>query len=312
MYIASIFDTLIVEPLFNLLVVIYALIPGHNFGLSIIIFTVVIRLLMWPLVKKQLHQAKAMRELQPEMKRIKAATKGNRQQESAMLMELYKERGVSPFGSIGTLAIQLVIIFGLYSGLNRVVQDPKAIIDTAYAGVQNLSWLQTLATDITQFDATLFGLIDLKRAALGGDSGLYIPALLLVLGSAVAQFFQSKQVMPQDKDAKSLREILRGAGEGKPAENGEVNAAVGRSTLYILPAFIVFFTISLPAALSLYWLSTGLVAYWQQSRILGQDETEMEALVDGKAEVIEGEVVEKKVTKKPKPKKKSSKKRKKK
>ena len=97
------FTTIITRPIFNLLVLIYALLPGHNFGLSIIIFTVVIRILLWPLVKKQLHQAKAMRKLQPELKRIKQATKGNRQKESMMLMELYKERGISPFGSIGIL-----------------------------------------------------------------------------------------------------------------------------------------------------------------------------------------------------------------
>ena len=65
------FTTFIVQPIFNLLVFIYALIPGHNFGLAIILFTVVVRLLMWPLVKKQLHQAKAMRKLQPELKKIK-------------------------------------------------------------------------------------------------------------------------------------------------------------------------------------------------------------------------------------------------
>src|SRR5436309_1315623 len=105
---ASIFEVLIVKPIFNLLVFIYAVLPGHNFGLSIIIFTVIIRFLMWPLVKKQLHQAKAMRELQPELKRIKQAAKGDRQKESSMLMELYKEREINPFGSIGTLIIQLI------------------------------------------------------------------------------------------------------------------------------------------------------------------------------------------------------------
>ena len=72
------FTTLIVQPIFNLLVLVYALLPGHNFGVALIIFTIIIRLLLWPLVKKQLHQAKAMRELQPEIKRIKKATKGNR------------------------------------------------------------------------------------------------------------------------------------------------------------------------------------------------------------------------------------------
>ncbi|NDC22034.1 hypothetical protein EBZ57_01530, partial [bacterium] len=69
------FNDFVVQPLFNLLVTIYAIIPGHNFGLSIIIFTVLIRLALWPLVKKQLHQTKAMRKLQPEIKKIKQATK---------------------------------------------------------------------------------------------------------------------------------------------------------------------------------------------------------------------------------------------
>ncbi|HLZ14851.1 MAG TPA: YidC/Oxa1 family membrane protein insertase, partial [Candidatus Saccharimonadales bacterium] len=66
------FTTLIIQPIFNLLVLIYALLPGHNFGLSIIIFTIVVRILMYPLVKKQLHQVKVMRKIQPEIKRIKA------------------------------------------------------------------------------------------------------------------------------------------------------------------------------------------------------------------------------------------------
>src|ERR1700694_4276817 len=126
------FNHLIVQPIFNLLVLIYGLLPGHNFGLSIIIFTIIVRLLMWPVVKKQLHHAKAMRKLQPELKRLKKAAAGDRQKESAMLMELYKERGISPFGSIGTLIVQLIILTGLYFGLRKVVLNPKAILDFSY------------------------------------------------------------------------------------------------------------------------------------------------------------------------------------
>ena len=103
------FTTLIVQPIFNLLVLIYALIPGHNFGISIIIFTIIIRLLLWPLVKKQLHQAKVMRQVQPQLKKIKADAKGDRQKESQMMMELYKEKGINPLGSIGILLVQLPI-----------------------------------------------------------------------------------------------------------------------------------------------------------------------------------------------------------
>src|SRR6266550_1734052 len=119
MPIANIFTTIIVQPIFNLLVFIYAILPGHNFGLAIIIFTVLIRILLWPLVKKQLNHAKAMRELQPEIKKIKAAAKGDRQRESQLTMELYKEREINPFASIGIILVQLPILLGLYIGIRK-------------------------------------------------------------------------------------------------------------------------------------------------------------------------------------------------
>lgn len=269
------FTTLIVQPIFNLLVAIYALLPGHNFGLAIIIFTIVIRILLWPLLKKQLHNAKAMRALQPELKRIKKEASGDRQRESKMVMELYKERGVSPFGSIGLLIIQLPILIGLYIGLQRVINDPIEIVNFAYPFLQNLNGLQQVAADISKFDITLFGFIDLKRAALG-DGGVYWPAMFLVLGSAITQYYQTKQLMPNDKDARKLRHILRDAGKGDQADSAEVNAAVGRSTKYFIPVMIFFFTVNIASALSLYWLTSGLVAMLQQAKILREDEEELE------------------------------------
>lgn len=293
---ASVFQVVIVKPIFNLLVLIYALLPGHNFGMAIIIFTIVVRLLMWPIVKKQLHHAKAMRALQPDIKKIKAQTKGDKQKESAMLMELYKEKQINPFGSFGIIIIQLVILIGLYSGLKQVITHPEAIVNNSYAWLRNMSWIQTVAHNIHQFDATLFGVVDLTKAAIpktGG--GIYWPAMLLVAGSAIAQYFQSKQLMPTDKDARSLRTILKDAGQGKQAEQGEINAAIGRNTKFFIPAMIFLFTVSIPSALSLYWLTGGIVAYIQQARILGRDETEMEAIADKKeGEIIEGEVISKK------------------
>lgn len=305
------FTTLIVQPLFNLLALIYGLLPGHNFGLALIIFTIVIRFLMWPLVKKQLHHAKAMRELQPEMKRIKKEAKGDRQKESMMMMALYKEREVSPFGSLGVLAVQLVILIGLYSGLRRVIDDPNAFIDLAYPLIQSVGWIKELAGNINMFDGTLVGLVDLTRPAFR-DNSIYWPAMLLVIGSAVTQFFQSKQLMPTDKDARGLRQILRDAGKGEQADQSEVNAAITRGMKYMIPGMILIFTAGLPSALALYWFTSGAVAYLQQARILKQDETEMEAVADKSAgktyvksssgkKVIEGEVIEK-----PKPKKKTS------
>lgn len=295
------FMTLIVKPIFNLLVLIYAMLPGHNFGLAIILFTVLIRVLMWPLVKKQLHNAKAMRELQPELKRIKKVAAGDRQKESMMVMELYKERGINPFSSIGVLILQLPILIGLYSGIRRIITDPHNLVSFAYAPLQHIGWLQTLASDIGRFDHTLFGVVDLTRSAVEKTGGIYWPAMLLVLGSAVTQYYQSKQLMPNDKNARKLRDILKDAGGGQQADQSEVNAAVGRSTRFFIPVMIFFLTVNIASALSLYWFVSGLVAMIQQGRVLTRDEEELEAEAgkpskrSGKTRVyvIEGEVVNK-------------------
>ncbi len=285
------FTALIVKPIFNLLVLIYATLPGHNFGLSIILFTVLVRLLMWPLVKKQLHQTKAMRELQPELKKIKKAAAGDRQKESMLMMELYKEREINPFSSIGLLIVQIPIFLGLYSGLTKIVADPKAIIDFSYSFINQMPWIKELAGDISKFDSTLFNIVDLTRPAIGGKiGGIYWPAMIIVAASAIIQYFQAVQLMPQDDEKRKLRDILKSAGEGKQADSSEVNAAVARSTKYMLPAFIFIVTVNIASALSLYWLVSGLVAFIQQSRVLGKDAQE---LVGSKS--LSGKPVEKAV-----------------
>jgi YidC/Oxa1 family membrane protein insertase len=299
------FTTLIVQPIFNLLVLIYAILPGHNFGLALILFTIVIRLLLWPLLKKQLHQAKAMRTLQPEIKRVKQAAKGDRTKESQMLMELYKERGINPFATFPTLILQLIVLIGLYSGLRKIIVDPHAIVTFAYPTLQHLSWMKELSHNIHKFDDTLFGVVNLGRAALNkGGHGVYWPAMFIVFGSAVAQFYQSKQLLPTSKDSRGLRAILKDAGSGKQADQSEVNAAVGRSTRYLLPVMIFLFTVSIASALSLYWLTGGIVAFIQQSLVLRGDETEMETIADKSskdvANIPEAEIIDKptKTTKK--------------
>lgn len=289
------FTTYIVQPIFNLLVLIYALLPGHNFGLAVIIFTIIIRLLLWPLLRKQLHQTKAMRKIQPELKRIKKEAKGDRQKEAAMTMALYKEHGVSPFGALGLTLLQLPIIFALYIGLERVIADPHQIISFAYPGLQHLAWMQTLSHNIHLFDSTLFGVVDLTRSAVGAK-GLYVPALILAIASAVVQYYQSKQLLVTDKNARSLRDILRDASQGREADQSEVSSAVGGITRYFIPLMVLYFASRYVAALGLYWFVSSLVAFIQQSLILREDETELEALAEGKtpkdvAAIPEGEVV---------------------
>jgi YidC/Oxa1 family membrane protein insertase len=285
--------------------------------LAIILFTIVIRLLMWPLVKKQLHQTKAMRKLQPELKKIKKAANGNRRKEQEMTMELYKERGINPLSAFPTLIVQFIVLLALYSGLQKIIHDPHNVISFAYPALQQLPWLQHLSDNIHAFDNTLFGVVDLKERALN-SWGIYWPAMIIVLGSAVTQYYQSKQLLPTTKDSRSLKQILREAGEGKQADQSEVNAAVGRSTRYLFPALVLITTINFPSALGLYWFVGGLVAYIQQAIVLKDDEEEMEALADKpsrdikkipEAEIVEVPAVQ--TTQKPKKKKNSNKRRKK-
>jgi YidC/Oxa1 family membrane protein insertase len=276
--IASIFTTIIVQPIFNLLVLIYALLPGHNFGLAIILFTILIRIILWPLVKKQLNHAKAMRELQPELKKIKAAAKGDRQKESQLTMELYKEREINPFASIGILLVQLPILIGLYSGLNRIIKNPHEIISFSYSPIQHMSWIEHLSHNIHKFDNSLLGFVDLSRKALD-NHGAYWPAMIIVALSAVFQYYQSKQLMPQSKDARSLRQIMREAGQGRQADQAEVNAAVGRGTLFLVPGMVFIFGLNFAAALPLYWLTSSVVAVLQQARVLKEDAEEADSSV---------------------------------
>ncbi len=291
--IGDLVTVLVIQPLFNFLVLIYALMPGHNFGLAIIIFTAIVRILMWPLVKKQLHQAKAMRELQPELKRIKLAAKGDRQKESTMMLELYKEREINPFASIGMVFLQLPIFIGLYSGLNKIVKDPNQIVDFSYSFIRNLPWIETLSKDIKKFDSSLFNIVDLNRAAISNGK-VYIPAMVIVVASVVIQYFQAKQLMPQAEKKRSLKEIMSEASQGKQADQSEINAAIGSKTIWLMPGFIFIFTVNIASALSLYWLTSGLVALYQQNKVLNQDKDEMVSSTTATTsnnKVIEAEII---------------------
>jgi len=94
----------------------------HDFGLAIIILTIIIRGALWPLVTRQLHSQRAIQELQPALKRIKAEAKGDKQKEAQMTMELYKEKEISPFASILPLLIQLPIFWGVFRMLVASVE----------------------------------------------------------------------------------------------------------------------------------------------------------------------------------------------
>lgn len=275
----NIFDILIVQPIFNLLIGLYSIIPGGDFGVSLIIFTVLVRFALFPLVKKQLHQTQAMKKMQPELKRIKAQAKGNKQMESMMMLELYKKHGVNPFRSIGILLIQLPIFIALYSVIRIFTQHRDEIAKYTYDFMEHIGPIQELIQHPDHFNEKLLGVVDLTKTAFS-NQGVDVVLVIVALVAAGTQYFMSKQTMPQTENKKRLRDVMAEAADGKQADQSEMNAIVMGKMTKVLPFFMFFIMIGVPGALALYYAVSNLVAVAQQAYLLKKDEEEMEEIAD--------------------------------
>ncbi|HET6746711.1 MAG TPA: YidC/Oxa1 family membrane protein insertase [Candidatus Saccharimonadales bacterium] len=275
----NIFDILIVQPIFNLLIGLYSIIPGGDFGVSLIIFTVLVRFAMYPLVKKQLHQTKAMRKLQPELAKIKKAAKGNKQLEGMQMLELYKKHGVSPFRSIGILLVQFPIFIALYYVIQIFTLHRDQIAKFTYDFMEGIGPIKNLIERPNEFNEKLFGLVDLTKSAFA-QGHVDIILIILAVVAAATQYFMSKQTMPQTESKKRLRDVMSEAADGKSADQSEMNAIVMGKMMKILPVFMFFVMISVPGALALYYSVSNLVAVAQQTYLLRQDEEELEEIAD--------------------------------
>jgi YidC/Oxa1 family membrane protein insertase len=276
----NIFDILIVQPIFNLLIGLYSIIPGGDFGVSLIIFTVLVRFALFPLVKRQLHQTQAMKKLQPELAKIKAKAKGNKQLEGAQMLELYKKHGVSPFRSIGILIIQLPIFISLYHVIQIFTMHRDQIAKYTYDFMEGIGPIKHLIEHPDQFNEKLLGLVDLTKSAFS-NGHVDIILVLLAVVAAGTQYIMSKQTMPQAADKKKrLRDVMAEAADGKSANQSEMNAIVMGKMVKVLPFFMFFVMISVPGALALYYAVSNLVAVGQQSYLLKQDEEELEEIAE--------------------------------
>lgn len=271
------FDVVIVQPILNLLMVIYSIVPGGDFGVSVVIFTIITRLLLWPLVKKQLFQAKAMRKMQPELKKIRTKYKNNRQAQGLAMMELYKKHNISPFGSIGVLLIQLPIIIAIYRVVQIFVMHRADLGKYTYGFMENLPVVKELINNPDNFNQNFLGIVDLTKHAVS-QNGVSVGLLLLALAAAVLQYLLSKQMSPQSDSDKRLRDILAEAGQGKEADQSEVNAIVMRKMMKIMPVMLFMFMISFPGAIALYIATSNAMAYIQNTSILKTDEAEMQKI----------------------------------
>lgn len=273
----NIFETLIVQPIFNLLIGLYSIIPGADFGVALIIFTILVRFALWPLVVRQLHQVKQMRKLQPKLAAIKKATKGNKQLESMQMLELYKEHDVKPFRSILTLLIQLPIFIALYQVIQIFTLHRDQVDKFTYGFLKNIEPIKELIAHPENFHEKLLGVIDLTAHAIGGPGGFNIFLIALAFLAAGSQYFISRQTNP-NTSTKRFRDVMAEAAEGKPADQSELNAVMMSKMTKILPFFMLFIMLGLPGALALYYATSNLFAAVQQHYILKRDAKEMDEI----------------------------------
>ena len=299
-------DMIIVRPIVNILFVIFNLV--HDFGLAIIILTIVVKLLMWPIMKKQLNQSKLIRKLQPELTQIKKNCKGNKQLESLQTMDLYKRYNVKPFASILTLLIQLPIFIAIFSAI-RVIATPlpmdnlmnRAYEIVAYEGSEikaleekQEAYLADLVNDeippeektAYDFHPQLFGVIDLDVKASDVLMGHFSWSALFILActilASVIQYWATKQQMPSGKSEKKkkFRDLINDAKEGKEIDESEISTMATGSMAWMMPFMMFIIMFNLNGALAFYYFLSNVITVAQQRIVLRKVDDEIDATTD--------------------------------
>src|SRR3989338_2056485 len=227
------FNTILVQPLFNLLVFFYNLVPGNDLGVAIILLTLVIKLLLYPLSRQSIRSQKTLQELQQKMEALKKQYKNDKEKLAKEMMALYKTEKVNPLSSCLPLLIQLPFLIAVYqvfaSGL-----DPAS-----------LKWLYSFVTNPQTINSISLGFLDLAK-----------PNLVLAVLTGLAQYWQAKML--------AVKRPPKGMAGAK---DEDMMAMMNKQMLYFMPVFTVIIGISLPSGLVLYWFVMTLLTVGQQRLI---------------------------------------------
>src|SRR3989344_3474707 len=121
-FLVTIFNIFLYRPLFNFLVIIYNYVPGHDFGIAIIILTLIIRVIIYPISVKALNSQKALQKLQPKLQEIQQKYKDDKEKQGVETLELYRKEKINPFSGLFLALVQFPILIALYNvfwnGLN--------------------------------------------------------------------------------------------------------------------------------------------------------------------------------------------------
>lgn len=226
-FLVNLFDLFLYKPLFNFLVLIYNYLPLRDFGLAIIIVTIVIRFLLYPLSVKALNSQRALQKLQPAMKEIQRKYKDDKEKQAMETLELYKREKINPFSGLLLVFAQLPILIALYKVFAYGLK-PEELVNL-YNFVQNP----------IQINPMFFGLIDLS-----------VSNMVFAVIAGIVQFFQTKMLLPKNQKDKSKEK--------------DMSEMVQKQMLYVFPFLTVIILFNLPSALGLYWIASGLFSIAQQ------------------------------------------------
>lgn len=224
---SQLFHSLIYQPIYNALIFLYNIIPGHDLGVAIILLTIIVRFLLYPISKKQIESQKKLQDLQPEIKKIQDKYKGDKEKQGQALMEFYKEKKVNPASGCFPLVIQIVFFIALY----------QAFI----AGINFNSGCKDLYSAVAcpnSVNVNFFGILNLAK-----------PNVILAVIAAVGQFVQTKMMM-----------IKNPISERK----NDFSSIMNKQMLYLGPLLTLFIGMRFPAGLTLYWVFNTLFAIVQQ------------------------------------------------
>lgn len=218
-------------PIFNALVWLYNVLPGHDVGLAIILITLAIRLLTLPLNASSLRSQKALQELQPKLKDLQIKYKGDKEKLAKETMTLYAAEKVNPFASCLPLLVQFPFLIALYQVLRNVLQS------------KGFGVLYPFVANPGHINAVSAGLVNLGEAS-------WVLAIL----AGVSQFLQTRML--------SAKRPTQPPPAG--AKDEDMLAIMNRQMLYMMPLMTVFIAWKLPAGLALYWIVMNLLAVAQQ------------------------------------------------
>jgi YidC/Oxa1 family membrane protein insertase len=224
------FNLIFYQPIFNLLVFIYNIVPGHDIGIAIIILTILIRLILYPLSLKSIKSQKALQDIQPKLSALKEKYKDKKDELAQEMIKLYKEEKVNPLSSCLPLLVQLPFLIAVYKVFQSGLKSTS--LNLLYPFVHNPEFINSVS----------LGFINLGE-----------PSYVLAILAGLAQFWQSKML------------ITKKPPKGMPGSKDEaMTAMINKQMIYFMPLITIVIGVSLPGGLTLYWFVTTLLMALQQ------------------------------------------------